>query len=383
MTEEQVRQLLEKYRLGQCSPGEIVQLEQWMDTMAASARWDWTPVEKKQFEKKLRDEIQNSTGVDLPGKEAKITTFRLRRLHWGWVAAAVVFLLAGTTGYLFYTGNQKDNTSAAPALVAQHDIQPGGNKAVLILADGSAITLDSSANGKLASQGNVTIIKTDEGQLQYQGRDELISWNTLRTPKGGQFKVTLPDGTKVWLNAASSITYPTSFTGNERTVEMSGEAYFEVVHNDKMPFRVKARGLIIRDLGTAFNVNTYPDETSSKVTLLEGSAEVTAGGQSKLLVPGEQTVVKEERFIGFGKADTEEAIAWKKGYFHFKQTDLPAMIRQLQRWYNIDVQYTGAVPTRSFSGKITRDLALSQVIAILADMEVRFRIEGNTLIVGH
>ena len=302
---------------------------------------------------------------------------RIRRLvRRAMTAAAVVLLLVGL--FRLWRTYRAESPVQAPVV----EVAPGGNKAVLTLAGGQKIILDSSAAGVLAVQGNTHVEKRGDGQLAYEAgvKEEATAplYNSLTTPRGGQYQVTLPDGTKAWLNAASSLTYPTAFTGNSRTVEMTGEAYFEVAHDKKRPFAVKVGGQIIEDIGTHFNVNSYTDEPAQVTTLLEGALRV--GGH--LLRPGEKATVTGAGDIRVEQGDPDQAVAWKNGLFHFTDAGLQTVMRQLSRWYNVDVTYEGNIPPRQFTGMIGRSLTLDQVLKGLAKERVHYRIEeGNRLII--
>jgi transmembrane sensor len=335
--------------------------------------------------------------------------FQTRRTYKKvWYAAAAVLVIAISTAVVVSLINNRkvEQTFANGNKRSQNDILPGGNRAVLILAGGQKIILDSAANGTLAMQGNASVQKLSNGQLTYKtlnGKPGAIVYNTLSTPKGGQFKVKLPDGTDVWLNSASSITYPTAFNGKQRNVVISGEAYFEVAKDKAKPFHVKVDDMEVQVLGTHFNINAYEDESSVKTTLLEGSVRVTknitavaassdrqpkANGiagqpsQSVTLTPGQQAQVEQQHQIKVvNHADVDQVMAWKNGLFNFEGADLKTVMQQLARWYDIDVKYEGDVSKQSFHGEITRDLNLSQVLKLLQDVEVKFRIDGKTLIV--
>jgi ferric-dicitrate binding protein FerR (iron transport regulator) len=269
------------------------------------------------------------------------------------------------------------------------------------LAGGQKILLDSAAAGILAEQGNAQVKKVGDGKLAYEAGGGATKgagaaaplYNTLTTPRGGQYQLTLPDGTKVWLNAASSLTFPTAFTGSSRTVEMTGEAYFEVAHDKKHPFTVKVSGQTIEDIGTQFNVNAYTDEPAQVTTLLEGAVKV----DGHLLRPGEKATVTGAAGPGatvtsatttgaadirVARGDPEGAVAWKNGLFVFTDAGLQTVMRQLSRWYNVDVTYEGNIPPRQFTGMIGRSLTLDQVLKGLAKERVHYQIEkGNRLII--
>ena len=308
-------------------------------------------------------------------------------------AAAVVLLAVGLIR--LWQAYRAESAVQAPVVV----VAPGGNRAVLTLAGGQKIILDSAGTGILAEQGNTHVQKLGDGKLAYEagakganagkaGSAAAPLYNTLTTPRGGQYQLTLPDGTKVWLNAASSITYPIAFTGNSRTVEMTGEAYFEVIHDKKRPFTVKAGGQTIQDIGTRFNVNVYADEPAQVTTLLEGAVSVSG----HLLRPGEKATVTGATATGTTGAgggdiqvtqgDPDQAVAWKNGLFDFNDAGVETVMRQLSRWYNVDVTYEGNIPHRQFQGMIGRSLTLNQVLAGLTKEQVHYQIEpGNRLII--
>lgn len=265
-------------------------------------------------------------------------------------------------------------------------VLPGGNKAVLILADGRQITLDTADNGTIARQGNVQVIKLDSGQLAYNhsgaGKGGAAGYNTLATPKGGQFRITLPDGTKVWLNAASTLRFPNAFAGAERVVQLTGEAYFEVAKNAYMPFRVKVNDMAVQVLGTHFNVMAYPDEPGIRTTLLEGAVKVQHGAHTMQLVPGQQARLGPSGdFTMQNNVDVEEVVAWKNGYFHFNHESLQGVMRQIGRWYDAEIAYEGEIAPRQFGGKIERSSSVTEVLKILELSKVHYRIEGKKIIV--
>jgi transmembrane sensor len=266
-----------------------------------------------------------------------------------------------------------------------HDLAPGGNKAVLTLADGSNIILDSVKNGLLTAQPGTHIVK-QSGQLAYQASDNAqpvrASYNTLTTPKGGQYQLTLVDGTKVWLNAASSLRFPTAFSGSERVVELTGEAYFEVVHNAKQPFKVKTAGQVIQDIGTQFNVNSYVDEDAAATTLIEGSVKIVDAKGQTLIRPGQQYVLKNTGLSEVkDDVNIDEVTAWKSGMFQFNNADIKTIMRQISRWYNVDVEYAGQIPASTYHGRISRNSNASTVLKILELSGINFTIEGRTIIV--
>lgn len=302
--------------------------------------------------------------------------------RWSW-AAAVLVCCAGIV-FWFDSGREK-----APAL-AQHNemlepaIVPGSDGATLVLDDGTEIVLDSLGNGLVATQQGARAELVD-GRLTYRaiGNDmEAVAFNTMRTPRGRQFQMQLPDGSKVWLNAGSSIRYPTRFLGPERRVALTGEAYFEVARNPAQPFSVQVDSLEIKVLGTHFNVNAYDDERAVRTTLLEGSVEISRGNNSEKLVPGQQGIMSRQTGgLQVKKTDTEQVMAWKNGLFQFDKADIKTIMRQISRWYDVEVLYTEELPDRVFDGKISRSAQLSEVLGILEFSEVKFSVEGNRILV--
>lgn len=329
--------------------------------------------------------VKEILDADQPAREPVILPVKSRiyflQRYW-WAAACIILLTAGAY-YLSRQTQQPVMVNRAPV----KDVAPGGNRAVLTLSDGSVITLDSAGNGVLAQQGNTRITKLNNGQLAYSGSgnpEGKVLYNTMSTPLGGQYQLILPDGTGVWLNAASSISYPTAFTGNERSVTVTGEAYFEVVKNEKMPFRVKAGNTTIDVLGTHFNINAYKDEASINTTLLEGAVRVNVSQQQQQLRPGQQARVMANgaSIQVVEHADISEVMAWKAGFFSFNDADLPTVMRQLSRWYNVEVKYEGSIPQRVFTGEIGRNLTLSQVLKGLTKTRIKYRIEnGNRIVI--
>lgn len=295
-------------------------------------------------------------------------------------AASLLFMLSFGVYFLFFN---KLSENRVP--VAGSTIIPGSNKAILRLADGRAILLDDAANGKLALQGNTIVSKDADGQLRYAQGDyhenATYTWNTLETPFGGQYQLLLADGTKVWLNAGSSITYPTVFDHKERKVEIRGEVYFEVSHHADWPFKVSSPGQTVEVLGTQFNVNAYDNEDKTRTTLLQGAVQVLTAHAKTRLSPGQQAVYAGNKLIT-SIVDTDEAIAWKQGYFRFNDERIESIMRKLARWYNVEVKFEGKVTKESFSGKISRQKSIQQTLAMLENTgTLHFKIEGRRVTV--
>lgn len=343
--------------------------------------------------------------------------FQFLKTAWFKYAAAILITL-GSVAYLWI--NTRDGKALATTNGknrSQTDVSPGGDKAILTLADGSKIVLDSAANGDLAQQGNAQVVKLSNGQIVYnlKGSSDKVVWNTMTTPAGGQYQVTLPDGTRVWLNAASSITYPTAFVGKQRSVKISGEVYFEAAKDKEKAFIVDIDGKSsVQVLGTSFNINSYENEGNVKTTLFEGSVKVISGtmksvvqplprrladkfGQQPkpsgtdgsfpfvILKPGQQAQTSgpeaKQSISVVNNPNMEQILAWKNGLFNFSGADLYAVMRQLERWYDIKVKYQGSVPQIIFKGEMDRNVNLSDVLEFFTETGLKFRMEGGTLVV--
>jgi ferric-dicitrate binding protein FerR (iron transport regulator) len=302
-------------------------------------------------------------------------------------AAATVLLFMSVVAYWVLSKNNNKKKSIVSAVAPAKPIKkvlPGGNHAILTMADGSRIVLDSVQNGKLHS-GSATISKQG-GLLVYDGSSPLksakVTFNTLTTPRGGQYKVVLEDGSEVWLNASSSLHFPTAFSEKERDVDLTGEAYFEIAKNKEKPFHVNVNGYQVEVLGTHFDVNAYADEGVIKTSLLEGSVKIKMGNISGLLKPGQQGVLKKNtNNIEIKNADMNLVVAWKNGLFQFDGADIKTIMRQIGRWYDVEIEYSGEVPEKRFEGKISRDAQLSDVLKILELSNVKFTVKGKKIIV--
>ena len=391
-----MEELFKKYLDNQCSPEEVrtllahfnspeneIQLRGLINDSLETIE---TANEESQWQP-ATDNILDTIKKQLnPGKGKIVPLFRRT---WIRVAAAVILLVGGYFLYNSIKSNvtAKQEIAKTDTTTNNNEIGPGGNKAILTLADGSTINLESAVTETLTQQGNTTLLKSD-GQLTYKSLNEKpaqIFLNNVTTPRGGQYQLTLSDGSKVWLNAASSIDFPVAFTGNERTVKITGEVYFEVAKNASMPFKVKiADKAEVEVLGTHFNINAYSDEATIKTTLLEGSVKVTGLSQnnSSTIIPGEQAQLSANNKINVNKIENvEDVIAWKNGTFNFDNADLETSLRQIARWYDVDIIFEGEVPNKKFSGEMQRVLSLHQVIKLLEKNNVYCRIEGKKLIV--
>ncbi|WP_346317613.1 FecR domain-containing protein [Chitinophaga sp. YIM B06452] len=297
-------------------------------------------------------------------------------------AAAVILVAAGASLYYWYQPGSKQETGTA-AIV--NDVLPGSTKAVLTLSNGQQIVLDNAADGVLAQQGGTSISKQAGGQIVYNANGEAsgeVLYNTMSTPRGGEYQLTLPDGTKAWLNAASSITYPTAFTGHERSVRITGEVYLEVAKDKRKPFLVQANDVKLEVLGTHFNVNAYGDDKTVRTTLLEGSVKVNAGGNSRVIAPGQQAkVAKGGTMTVDANVNIAETMAWKNGRFVFEGASIETVMRQLSRWYDVEVQAVEDVDDLFFVD-VPRNKKISDVLkALELTGKVKFKIEGKKIMI--
>jgi transmembrane sensor len=374
MDEEYYRQLVKRYLEGISTSAEL-------EVFACL-------VKEGKLDPYLKDALNEEAGIN-PEDELLIETIRRKRRRiaaWLKYSAAAVLLLTAFAVLQLGKPSPKQITKTL-----KNDALPGGNKAILTLSNGVKIALNETGNGKIAKQGSTSIDKIQDGCIMYQSSaaDSSVTgntngdmaYNTVSTPKGGQYQVTLPDGSKVWLNSVSSITFPTSFTTNERRVSVTGEVYFEVAKNRKKPFSVSAKGQTVHVLGTHFNINAYEDEDKTKTTLLEGSIKITASHNSKLMIPGQQAEVAHQKIRIIESGNTEAAVAWKNGYFVFDNADLPTLMRQLSRWYDVNIIYNGNIGDHEFVGEIKRNSNLSNVLKILEVSGIHFKIENKNLFI--
>jgi ferric-dicitrate binding protein FerR (iron transport regulator) len=385
MIPEHIAKLAEKFLKGEATEAEQAELHQWYDSV------DDADTEVVITEKNLTVEAYGAAAFSelkalidkdpgqVPDKKV-VSIFRWQRL-----AVAASLLLVTGLGIYFWLAPQSQTPVAVAPTSSPSDLLPGTHAATLTLADGSTVVLDSTANGAMLQQGSTEIVKLADGRLAYKNSVAAatqVLYNTLATPKGGQYRVTLPDGTSVWLNAASSLKYPTVFTGPERQVELTGEAYFEVAKNPRQPFIVAASGNKVVVHGTHFNINAYSDEAAMRTSLLEGSVSVQTSSGTAKLVPGQQASIdKNGVAIKVAAADVAQAIAWKNGYFSFENADLNTVMRQIARWYDVEVVYEGTPTDDRFSGEMPRSSKASEVLKILELSAIQFRIEGKKIVV--
>lgn len=377
MNKERLQYLLDRYRDAQCDEHELAEINEWYHSLKYDPADFHQWLREASGEKELAEQLYRNF--------SSRTAPRKKRYIWQ-VAAAVIILLAGSLFYKSYFSTTKQPAGQT----ATAAIKPGTNKAILTLGDGSQITLDDASDGKIASQQGVNVVKSANGQLTYdfssggQKEDETV-FNTLYTPKGGQYAVILPDGTKAWLNSDSRLKFPVSFREKERNVTLTGEAYFEVQHLKDVPFIITTGNQAIEVLGTHFNVNGYEDEQAIRTTLLEGSVKVRnlLTQQEQLLKPGQQSsLYRNKGNIEVKQANTEEVMAWKNGYFLFDDQDLPVILRAISRWYDVEIEYQYTGKYEKFGGTFSRSSDLSDILNNLQELgNVHFSIANRKIIV--
>ena len=307
----------------------------------------------------------------------------VRRL-WPYAAVAAVVIIGGLLYFLSTKNNDNPNEKPVARKAVKSDVQAGSDKAVLTLSDGRTIILDSMKTGLLAQDGTVRIQQNEDGEITYTGTDSTMAYNVVATPRGGQYQITLGDGTKVWLNADSYLKFPAGLKTAPRNVELRGEAYFEVAKNSERPFTVNVRtpigeGGIVKVLGTHFNINGYGDDGSTTTTLLEGSVQIEKSGVTKLLQPGEKAITTSE--IKISKTNVEEAVAWKNNKFLFRDAPIRSIGEQIKRWYDVDVEYRGTI-SQHFNTEASRDIPLSQLLEGLeGTTQVHFELSGKHLVI--
>ncbi len=395
MNKEDFLIILEKYNQGIATTEEesflfayyrLFDLEKnVLDKLDADAKQNLKNSIKEEIDKRIfqSDDIQS---IEAKGYAVN---FYVR-----WLVAAMLIAVS-SLGYFFY--NRSINKSVDSQEFVQkkeQKIVPGTNQALLTLENGEVIVLNNQKDGVVSQQSGVSVRKLKDGQLVYEMKETLTEnpvLNTVSTPKGGQYQLILADGSKVWLNAASSIKFPSAFGLTERLVEITGEVYFEVASDPLKPFKVKSENQLIEVLGTRFNVNTYRDELSSKTTLIEGKVSISklTNGQanlrgSRIMKPGQQaTVDKNSPDIILETVDIEQSVAWKNGYFKFDKADIQTVMRQICRWYDVEAEYRGKLSTDLFAGEIKRDEDVNKVLRIFQLSNIDVQIKGRKIIISN
>ncbi|MEI9810849.1 MAG: FecR domain-containing protein [Bacteroidota bacterium] len=390
-----MQNLFRKYLTNQCTPEEVKQLLAHFDTAENESALRSLISESLATDQAFSEEETGGfnsvaaevfTGIKKQIGVEKLQTIPFFKRTWFRIAASVVVVFSALVLFFLRKHEPVKIAEVKSPVKFENDIEPGGDKAVLILADGTRIVLDTTKNGTIALQGTSNVVKTADGQLSYTQSNTNVSevlYNTVSTPRGGQYRLVLPDGSKVWLNAASSIYFPSAFVGSNRKVSVTGEVYFEVAKDRKMPFVVDMKGMQVEVLGTHFNINAYDDEPVIKTTLLEGALKVNKGSNSKFLFPGQQAQLNNTGDINIiPGADLEEIMAWKNGKFIFNSIDIRSVMRQLEKWYDIEVAYTGNLTKEEFIGVVSRNVNISQILNMLEKTRtVSFEIKGRKVFV--
>ncbi|WP_164974208.1 FecR family protein [Filimonas effusa] len=397
-SETEIAQLLLKQLSGEITPQEALMLQEWLGLSPANeqlyhkllqrSRW---PSRLLEFEEAAR-QAEDAKAPELYAKKEKSASGGRLRPLWSLPRryAAVLFLLLGAAGVIFITLYKK--VPDAQLVVSKPQLAPAAQKATLTLADGTIIELDDNPDGTIARQGNASVIKTSDGSIRYEPNGAStgkVMMNTMSTPKGGQYHLTLPDGTKVWLNAASSVTYPAANIAGVRNIKVTGEVYLEVAHDKTRPFIVDVAGEEqVEVLGTQFNVNAYKDYDAIKTTLVDGKVKIInklKASDAVMLAPGQQSVQGTGRgatqALSVVNADLQQVLAWKNGVFDFNGASFQTVMKEVERWYDIEVKYEGAIPVIRFEGKMDREVKLPGLIRFLNGYGIHATLEGKTLII--
>jgi len=386
MKEDHLVSLIVRYWSGELDSPEVWELEEWAMLDSANRQL----LDRVLNEEDLRKEISQWRLIDSANAYNSWLEYwktrrkaRIARIS-GWLAAASLLTTVIVIGLIQKSGSPEPARTVAKEV--QVTVLPGRNKATLTLANGRQILLDSVGRGQLAMEGNTRLVKVDTGSLSYiaaRGNSRAIeNYNILTTPRSGQYRLILPDGSRVWLNNVSSLRYPTSFDGKERVVELAGEAYFEVAKDVSKPFIVRSKDVAVQVLGTKFNIMAYPEEGGTQTTLLDGEVRVNTGVTTVELKPDEQAQVIANSGLRILRGVPSEDIAsWKDGFFYFNRASFSNMMRQVARWYDVDIVYQGKEPDMEFEGKIDRAMSLNDLLKFLDKNQIRFRLEGRKLIV--
>lgn len=345
--------------------------------------WENQYPDEKQFSKQESEKMLHSIlYMSVHKHDDDYLENKIRTLGWVRYAAASIIFIAGIT--MYWLGNRPtENLKVMNPKEQFADILPGGNKAVLTLSDGQQLNIDNTVVGYFGKNGTAEFTQTGAGKLNAvvfeSAKASDLQFNKLSTPKGGQYQITLQDGSNVWLNASSSIRFPTVFSEVDRVVEIYGEAYFDIIQDINRPFIVKFGTSEVEVLGTSFNIMAYEEENMAKTTLVEGSVKLRNGSKSQTLKPGEQGVVQDRGEIQKTLVDIEQQIAWKNGLFYFKDSSIEEVMRQTARWYNIEVKYKGKMNVRQFTGKVPRNVNISELLNMLRYAGVNFEITGKEI----
>jgi len=387
MNPKQAKTILEKYRAGESTPEERRLVEQWYTQLVATGEWQWSEEERIQLQQAMKKSLLEKINSQDQGRDRRVLF--LKPAYW-WVAASLVLVL-GTGAYFFsYSRHNKAGENVLADQSQQerfkNDISPANQRVILTLSDGSTQVMDSIAQGTITLQGNTRAIK-QAGSLSYLGdHASKVVYNTLTTEKGRTFHLQLADGTGVWLDALSSVRFPTAWPRDERVVEVTGQAYFEVAKDVRRPFKVRCGNEVVEVLGTHFNINSY-DRKDLQTTLVEGSVKVVSKNTTPFMLnkPGQQTRADDNN-SGMVRlvdgVDVDEVMAWKEGRFQFNGSSVEQIMDQVSRWYNLDIVYKDKI-NETFVADIKRDLPVSKLLALLEmTKQIRFVIEGNKITVA-
>jgi len=384
MSQDKFDILIQKYQNDELAGAEKKLMDQWFDSLESEQSHRWTEGEVEDLKRRIMAVVEKE-------RSASIRPIWFKK----WLPYAAAILLFVAFGSVYYVYFHQD-TVQVPMLSDTHmplsqedDVAPGRNRAILTLTDGTTVALSESQEAIVVAGGE---IKYENGRPLFdkdsRSSEAKISFAELSIPRGGQYQITLPDGSKVWLNSASILKYPLQFGDQERVVELEGEAYFEIAAKQtpsgkRVPFRIITAHQSVDVLGTRFNISAYADEADTRTTLVSGQVRVAKSGtdQTAILKPGEEAVVRSSSDIYTRPANIDAAIAWKSGIFHFDETPFPQMLKQIARWYDIDVVYEGVQPKDVFSGKMSRNVNLQVLVKFLRDSGIRLQIEGKKLIV--
>ena len=388
LSKARVIELTWKYLRNELSAEDRRDLDSWMED----------PINKERFEERIKAEniLEALTLMESAKQEvgeiewtpsAKVIPMGEREpmgsRKWRWTAAAAVIALVIGGSVLWRVSRTSGTITVKQSQPVSSVLPPGGNKATLTLADGSTVRLDDAKKGRLAKQGNSDVVKAGDGQVEYRKGEAggAIGYNVISTPRGGQYQAVLPDGSRVWLDAGSSIRFPTAFTGETREVTLTGQGYFETAKDPVHPFVVTAGKVQVRVLGTSFNIMNYDDEQAIKASLITGSVAVTANGQRVVLKPEHQLSMDETGAVKIGKVDPGNVLAWKNGFLEFDGADIATVMRAVSRWWDVDVRYEAGSDKHSFTGQLSRDLDANDALKILTASGYRFKTSGKTVTV--
>lgn len=396
ISRDRLTYLFRNYYAGVATTAETNELMTWVrkgehdPQLGSLIKEEWYEIQNDSYvfspetSKRILSSILPDLEAELRGRDLEDALSTGRNSHfwrrWSIAAAIVLFCITGT----FWIRSERSHKDKDHILVDANDILPGTNKAILTLGDGSVIDLDGTEEGLLTRQGAVEITKTNDGQLIYEksiGQEDNPQINIVATPKGGQFQIKLPDNSLVWLNASSSIRFPSSFPIHERRVEVTGEVYFEVSYDNNRPFRVIFSKHEIEVLGTSFNISNYDDENGSQATLVEGAVLLKSAGKTTKLLPGQGAFIENDGTTEISAVDVEEITAWKNGLFYFQDESIDLVMRQVSRWYNIEIEFEGDLPSKRVTGKVRRDVNFEEFMHMLSYLGINYKVNGRKVIV--